>query len=232
MPRASANMSAKFIAQIETSKPRVSSASRPAEATSPRIVSISGSPAATSDPKAKTRMIIVTGHENSSDFIIAVRLAVLKSLHIPEAPVNETVVPFVPSARSLPFSESAAATIAVGSPLAPAVMIAVCRSCEIDAPGCGADTDATRRSVRSVRSAAAIVERKPALSTACVCEWTTTISAELDRPAKLRWISCRACTDWEPFACQPAPDSADSTFGAKKPNPTAITIHAIATARP
>ena len=62
-------------------------------------------------------MIIVTGQENSSDFIIAVRLAVLKSLHMPEAPVKETVVPPVPSARSLPFSESAAATIAVGSPL-------------------------------------------------------------------------------------------------------------------
>ena len=125
MPSASANMSAKFIAQIEISKPFVRRASRPAEATRPRIVSISGSPAATSEPKASTRMIIVTGQENSSDFIIAVRFAVLKSLHMPEAPVKETVVPPVPSARSLPFSESAAATIAVGSPPAPAVTIAV-----------------------------------------------------------------------------------------------------------
>ena len=63
MPSASANISAKFIAQIETSNPCVSRASRPAEVTRPRIVSISGSPAATSVPNASTRMIIVTGHE-------------------------------------------------------------------------------------------------------------------------------------------------------------------------
>ena len=125
MPSASANMSAKFIAQIEISKPCVSSASRPADVTRPRIVSINGSPAATSEPKASTRMIIVTGQENSSDFIIAVRLAVLKSLHMPEAPVKDTVVPPVLSACSLPLSESAAATIAVGSPRAPAMTTAV-----------------------------------------------------------------------------------------------------------
>ena len=88
-------------------------------------------------------MIIVTGQEKSSDFIIAVRFAVLKSLHIPEAPVSETLTSFVPSACSLPFSVSAAATIAVGSPFAPAVTIAVCRSGEIDAPGRGPTTDAT-----------------------------------------------------------------------------------------
>ena len=114
MPSASANISAKFIAQIEISKPCVSSASRPAEATSPRIVSSSGSPAATSEPKARTRMTIVTGQEKSSDFIIAVLFAALKSLHIPEAPVSETLTPSLPSARSFPLSESAAATIAVG----------------------------------------------------------------------------------------------------------------------
>ena len=56
-------MSAKFIAQIEISKPCVSSASRPAEATRPRIVSISGSPAATSEPKASARIASVTGQE-------------------------------------------------------------------------------------------------------------------------------------------------------------------------
>ena len=62
-------------------------------------------------------------------------------------------------------------------------------------------------------------------------EWTTTIRAELESPPKLSWISRRACTDSEPFACQPAPESAVSTLGAKKPNPTAITTQAIATAR-
>ena len=56
-------------------------------------MSISGSPAATSEPKASTRMTSVTGQENSSDFIIAVRLASLKSDHMPAAPVSETCTP-------------------------------------------------------------------------------------------------------------------------------------------
>ena len=63
MPSASANMSAKFIAQIEISKPCVSSASSPAEASRPRIVSSSGRPAATSEPKASARIASVTGQE-------------------------------------------------------------------------------------------------------------------------------------------------------------------------
>src|SRR5207247_8340348 len=91
-------MSAKFIAQIEISKPCVSNASSPAEATRPRIVSSSGSPAATSEPNASTRIAIVTGQEKSSDFSIALRLAVLKSLHIPEAPVSETLTAAPPAA--------------------------------------------------------------------------------------------------------------------------------------
>ena len=67
--------------------------SEPAAATSPRIVSISGSPAATSDPNASTRIPKVTGQEISSDFIIAVLLASLKSDHIPGAPVRLTSTP-------------------------------------------------------------------------------------------------------------------------------------------
>jgi hypothetical protein len=62
-------------------------------------------------------------------------------------------------------------------------------------------------------------------------EWTTTISAELERPPKLRWISCRARTDSDPFACQPAPESAVSTLGAKTPRATATTAQVIATRR-
>ena len=65
--------------------PRYSS---PAAEASPIIVSISGSPAATSDPNANSRIASVTGQEMTSDFIIAVRLAALKSDHIPEAPVR------------------------------------------------------------------------------------------------------------------------------------------------
>src|SRR5574338_204627 len=86
-------MSAKFIAQIEISKPWVSNVNRPAEAIRPTIVKSSGRPAATSEPKASTRIAIVTGHEKSSDFIIALRFAALKSDHIPEAPVRLTDTP-------------------------------------------------------------------------------------------------------------------------------------------
>jgi hypothetical protein len=89
-------MSAKFVAQVEISKPCVNSAGRPAEATSPGIVSSSGSPAAASEPNASTRIASVSGQENSSDLIIALRLVVSKSLHIPEAPVSETRTPLAP----------------------------------------------------------------------------------------------------------------------------------------
>ena len=116
---------------------------QPGRATRPRIVSINGSPAATSVPNASTRMIIVTGQEKSSDFIIAVRLAVLKSLHIPEAPVSETLTPsFVRAHAACPSACRRPRPSRSGHP-APAVTIAVCRSAEIDAPGRGATTEAT-----------------------------------------------------------------------------------------
>ena len=57
------------------------------------MVSISGSPAATSEPNASSRMPSVTGQEMTSDFIIAERLASLKSDHMPDAPVSETCTP-------------------------------------------------------------------------------------------------------------------------------------------
>ena len=152
-------MSAKFIAQIEISKPCVSSVSSPAEASRPRIVSNSGSPAATREPKASTRIAIVTGQEKSSDFIIAVRLAALKSDHIPDAPVRLTETLPVASACSLPFSVSAAATIAVGSRCAPATTSAVWPSREIETPGRGGTTVAIRESERRIASAFATVAR-------------------------------------------------------------------------
>ena len=92
MPSARANMSAKFIAQIEMSATCVPRNSTPALATKPVMVSISGRPAATSDPNASTRIARVTGQLNSSERIIAVRLAVLKSDHIADAPVVLTVM--------------------------------------------------------------------------------------------------------------------------------------------
>ena len=37
-------------------------------------------------------------------------------------------------------------------------------------------------------------------------------------PPKCCWASSRAATDSEPLACQPAPESSDSTRGAKNPS--------------
>jgi hypothetical protein len=230
MPSARANISAKFIAQIEISKPCVRRASRPAEASKPRIVSISGSPAATSEPKASTRIAMVTGQEKSSLFIIALRFASLKSDHIPDAPVRLTETSPVPSARSFDFRSSAAATIAVGSCAAPAITIAVWRSAEIVEPGRGGITDATRRSVRSTRSTRRAVDSKAGEPAVALSEWRTTIRAELDWPPKSRWTSCRTRTDSEPFACQPAPDSTLSTLGANTASTAAASAHARATA--
>ena len=90
---------------------------------------------------------------------------------------------------------------------------------------------ATFEFVWSTCSTRATVALNAGSAAVCPVEWTTTISAELESPPKLSWISCLACTDSEPFACQPAPERAVSTFGAKKPNPTATTTQAIATAR-
>ncbi len=118
MPSASANISAKFIAQIDMSSSCVPMYNDPAEATKPRIVSISGSPAATSDPNASTRMTIVTGQEMTSLLSIAERLASLKSDHIPDAPVSETCTPAAPFSSVL--RSSAARTISFGLPAAPA----------------------------------------------------------------------------------------------------------------
>ena len=90
MPSARANISAKFIAQIEIGEISVPRKSTPAEAIRPTMVSISGKPAATSEPKASTRIAIVTGQEMSSDLSIASRFARLKSDHIAAAPVTLT----------------------------------------------------------------------------------------------------------------------------------------------
>jgi hypothetical protein len=162
---------------------------------------------------------------------MALRLAVSKSLHIPEAPVSETLIAGVPASLSLDLSVSAAATIAVGSPLAPAITTAVCPSAEILEPARGGTTERTWEFARRTCSTRATVWRKPLSLAVSCCEWTTTIRAELARPAKLRSMSVRACTDSDPFACQPAPESALSTLGATRPSPTARIAQAIAMAR-
>ena len=232
MPSASANISAKFIAQIEMSSNWVARYSDPAEATRPRIVSISGSPAATSEPKASTRITIVTGQLNSSDLIIAVRLAVLKSDHMPLAPVSETCTPSPWRRCSCVLRSSAARTMVLASAAAPACTIAVWPSREIDAPGCGA-TDglhapiglqhALRRGDRSLEGR--VLDRLVAASARRPSgRWRT-------GPGSSWSIALRAATDSEPVASQPAPDSAVSTLGAKTPSATATSAQAIATVR-
>ena len=116
------------------------------------MVSSSGSPAATSEPKASTMMAIVTGQERSSDFIIADLFAVLNSLQMAGEPVSATATDGLPARSSCGLSASAAATIAVGSPFAPAVTTAVWPSAEMVAPGRGRCTEATRASPASTRS--------------------------------------------------------------------------------
>ena len=68
-------------------------------------------------------------------------------------------------------------------------------------------------------------------STAGEGGFTTTVSAELDRPPKLRSIVSRAATDSEPSACHPAPESACSTRGAKAARTIATTAQVTKMAR-
>ena len=63
-------------------------------------------------------------------------------------------------------------------------------------------------------------------------EWTTTWIAVLALPPKCCWASSRAVTDSDPFACQPAPESSDSTLGAKAPSATMTSSHTAVVMRP
>jgi hypothetical protein len=102
---------------------------------------------------------------------------------------------------------------------------------EIETPGRGGTTVEIRESERRSASVFATVARKAGALVVSVDEWITTIGAELERPPKLRWINARACTDCDPFACQPAPESAVSTLGANTASATATTAQAIETPR-
>ena len=139
MPRARANIIAKFIAQMETGTSWLISTREPAEATSPARVRISGSPAATRAPKASTRMASVTGQENISDLSMASRLASLKSDQSSEAPVGLTWTPSTERSCSGPLRSSATRTISLVSAPAPARMTAVSPSWLRVAPGSGRD---------------------------------------------------------------------------------------------
>jgi hypothetical protein len=57
------------------------------------------------------------------------------------------------------------------------------------------------------------------------------MNAWLERPPKLSWTSRRACTDSDPDASQPAPESACSARGANAPSAMAAMIQASTTVR-
>ncbi|CAB4937455.1 unannotated protein [freshwater metagenome] len=215
MPSARANIIAKLNAQTEMSSTCAPRNSEPAAATRPVMVSMSGRPAATSEPNATTRISSVTGHEITSLFSIAVRLAWLKSDHRPDAPVRCTSTPSAPAFSRPFFASSAARTMSLDVPAAAPCTTAVCPSSEIDRPGCGGITRPTNSVSRSVAVVFAIAAWKAGSVAVCVSEWTTTCSAELESPPTFSSMSWRACTDSEPEASQPAPDRADSTRGAK-----------------
>src|SRR5262245_35504251 len=93
------------------------------------------------------------------------------------------------------------------------------------APGRGGCTNATRRSLESTRSVRRIARWNSGAEVVTDGECTTTVSAELESPGKLRSIAVRAWTDSEPSACHPAPDSAVSTLGAKAASATPTIAH-------
>ena len=137
------------------------------------------------------------------------RFALLKSLHIPEAPVSETLTPARAGRRAASTSACRRRRpSAVGSPLAPAITMAVCPSAEMLAAlrrlhrgdarvGAQDALDACDRlpERRAGRRLARASGRRP--------------SAPSSRGRRsCAWTRLRACTDSEPFACQPAPESA------------------------
>jgi len=184
MPRARANIIAKFIAHTEIGLTVFSSTSPPAEAIKPAKVSNSGRPAATREPKASTMMTSVTGQENSSAFSIASWLALLKSLHRAEDPVGYTSIPLPAKAVSGALSSSTAFTMASVLALAPAMRIPVCPSGLIDMPGCGGITCPNRGSWANSVVALARVSCIPGSLTRWVSECTTSWTAAEELPPK------------------------------------------------
>ena len=183
MPSAKANIRAKFIAQIEIGVTLVKRSSKPAALKRPAIVSNKGSPAATSEPKASTKMASVTGHENNSDLIMAVRLAVLKSDHSTDAPVAVTVIPCEPSAARGAFKASAARTIVLGSEPAPPSTTAVLSFALMEMPATGRTTALMSGFDLNIFSTERMVATPRGLESGEL-ELTTTSIAELACPPK------------------------------------------------
>ena len=106
----------------------------PAATSRPAMVNMSGRPAATRLPKAMARMARVTGHDSSSERIMAAWLALLKLAHRALSPVKVTEIDEVPRCCRGPERCSAATTMALVPAAAPAVTIPVRPSADSDAP--------------------------------------------------------------------------------------------------
>ncbi len=183
-------------AQIDTGVNLVLITSAPAATSSPAIVKSRGSPAATRLPKAMIRMMIVTGHDSISDLSMADRLAVLKSAHRALPPVRVTLTPDEDRAASFGCTASAAFTISLESTAAPAVMMAVRPSREIETPAWGGTTADTRGSPRSTPVALATAAR--ARGSDAIGPWWSTMTTcrpVPPSPEKFFWMMDRAATD-------------------------------------
>ena len=98
----------------------------------------------------------VTGHENSSAWIIASWFALLKSDHRAEEPVGYTSIPSPESAVNRSFTSSTALTISSVVPFAPAMTMPVRPSGLIVIPGCGATTSPNLESPANTSDTSAI----------------------------------------------------------------------------
>src|SRR4051794_9226086 len=183
------------MAQIETPAIRVPIQSEPAAATNPAIVSISGSPAATREPNASTRIARVTGHEISSDLSIADLFAWLKSDHIAAAPVRLTRTPAEPRRASGPFSSSAARTMSSALRAAPAWTTTVWRSEEIDTPARGGTTLVTAALLVNLALTSRSTRWKAGSEAVLSAAWTATTRPYPPSPSKFLSIRWRAWTD-------------------------------------
>ena len=171
MPTASANISAKFIAQIVMPVSCAPIQSAPAVATSPRIARTSGIPAAASEPKAMARTASVTGQESTSERSIAALFSSLNSDHNAAEPVSDTSMPGPAAASSRSRRRCAARTISPVPPAAPP------RTTATRPAGAGDRTSATAGSRRSTPATRPIVARNAGLALSCVRELITASSA-------------------------------------------------------
>jgi hypothetical protein len=188
---------------METGTSSLINTREPAEATRPARVRISGRPAATRAPKARTKIAMVTGHDTISDFSIASRLASLKSDQSSEEPVGFTCTRSTERSWSGCLRSVATRTISSVSAPAPARMMAVLPSWLRVAPGTGCTTSAIRGSSWRISVTSARTSAPSPSVTGPSLDWTTTWMAELALPPKCSWASSRAATDSEPSACQP-----------------------------